>query len=97
MLSMQGLVTSMPSMFPLPDLSSSREDTTLVFPQLHFQIGRGVPQYLWRLMHQSLALAIQSFSRPEPAHSGYHLTFEFAAIRSSLISVTLRNHWSVTL
>ncbi len=73
------------------------DDTSLMLPHSHFHIGRGVPQYLCLLMHQSRAFWIQSFSLLEPAHSGYHLTLSLAWLMSCLKSVTFKNHWSVIL
>ena len=73
------------------------DDTILMLPHSQRQIGKGVPQYLCLLMHQSLAFSIQSFSLEAPAQSGYHLTFSFATFSLSLIELTLRNHWSVIL
>ncbi len=87
----------MSSTYPDPALSSSMDETTFMLPQEQLQMGSGVPQYLCLLMHQSLALAIQSFSLLEPAQSGYHETLSFAALMPSLICVTLRNHCSVIL
>src|SRR5512143_2601131 len=44
--------------------SSSFEPMTFVLPQeAHFHIGRGMPQYLWREMHQSGAFETNSRNR----------------------------------
>ena len=80
---------------PLAPSSSSREPTTFIWPLLQVHTGIGIPQYLCLEMHQSRAFTVQSYSRPEPAHSGVHLTREISLSMRSLTSVTRRYHWSV--
>src|SRR2546427_206004 len=61
----------------------------------HLQIGRGMPQYRCREMHQSRRLLVQSSWRADPAQSGNHLTRPTSSTIFGLKSVTLRNHWTV--
>src|SRR5674536_69187 len=81
-----------------PDLffSSSIVPITSTSPQKsHTHTGIGIPQYLWREMHQSREPLTQSAKRAEPAQSGYHFTFFISSSICSLISVIFRNHCSV--
>jgi len=60
-------------------------------------MGRGIPQYLCREMHQSRALLIQSANLADPAHSGYQVTREISSSILSRSSDMRRNHWEVAM
>lgn len=54
-------------------------------------MGKGVPQYRFRLMFQSRALAIQFWNRCSPTDAGTHLVLRLLATRSSVACWTRTN------
>src|SRR5512136_838042 len=96
-LSTSGLWSS-GTFWPLLSSSSAAVPMTSIFPHAEqVQMGRGIPQYLCREMHQSLALEIQSANLAEPAQSGYHFTLPTSSSILFRRSEIRRNHCRVAM
>ena len=81
-----------PGSSPASLSNSYDEPTQIKSPDSDFQIGIGVPQYLFLDTPQSLAAPNQLANLDSPTDFGTQLIFSFNPVNLSLISSTLTNH-----